>query len=180
MKKCRRCSEIKEVSEFPKSPRGVLGVLAHCKACKAKYLNAYYKANKWRYPKRTPEEQAAYNRTRRDKYAASEEYRRDTKKKVNDYRVRNLEKVRKGKITGLYGITVDEYDRLVEADGGRCAICKKEPTNESRQKRLHLDHCHKSGKIRGMLCSACNLGIGKLNDDPELLEAAAAYIRERS
>lgn len=58
---------------------------------------------------------------------------------------------------------------MVLKQGGRCAVCGEE-------KKLHVDHCHDTGKVRGMLCFACNTGIGKLKDDPDLLLAAHRYL----
>jgi hypothetical protein len=55
-----------------------------------------------------------------------------------------------------------------------CEICQQPPMG--RYKRLHLDHDHTSGRFRGLLCDRCNLSIGKFNDDPELLRAAAKYL----
>lgn len=58
-----------------------------------------------------------------------------------------------------------------------CAICGATETPGKRAS-LHVDHCHRTGAIRGLLCGPCNLGIGKFNDDPELLLAAAAYLQQ--
>ena len=69
----------------------------------------------------------------------------------------------------LYGITRDQYDVYMEDP---CAICGAEDTV--------LDHCHTTGKIRGALCHACNMGLGLYKDVPERLEAAAAYLRSHS
>lgn len=74
-----------------------------------------------------------------------------------------------------YGITPDIYDAMEDAQGGVCAICG----GTNRSKRLAIDHCHSTGRIRGLLCAACNAGIGMFQDDPELLRAAAVYADER-
>jgi hypothetical protein len=63
--------------------------------------------------------------------------------------------------------------KLFEEQNGCCAICK-EP--ESRDRELALDHCHDTGEIRGLLCSACNTGIGLFKDSPERLVAASEYL----
>ena len=66
------------------------------------------------------------------------------------------------------------------AQGGVCAICSNTETivnvRTGKPKALHVDHCHKTGKIRGLLCSRHNKGMGLFNDDPALLRAAAAYL----
>lgn len=75
-----------------------------------------------------------------------------------------------------YGITAEEYDKLYKAQGGKCAICRR-ATGKAR--RLAVDHDHKTGKVRGLLCKPCNrYGLGMFaRDNPEILERAAAYLR---
>jgi len=73
-----------------------------------------------------------------------------------------------------YGIGADEVDALLEAQGGVCAICGREPA------RPHVDHCHRTGRVRGILCGPCNQGLGQFQDNVEVMDAAAAYLRLRS
>ena len=77
-----------------------------------------------------------------------------------------------------YGITLDEYDELLKKQKGVCAICGKPETKIvwNTVCRLTVDHDHKSGVVRGLLCFRCNTGIGKLYDDPEILRKAANYL----
>jgi hypothetical protein len=69
-----------------------------------------------------------------------------------------------------YGLTVEQVDAAIRVLGSRCEICGKEA-------KLHIDHDHVRGIVRGMLCGSCNRGIGLLKDSPEVLESAAAYLR---
>ncbi len=79
---------------------------------------------------------------------------------------------------GKYGITVEDYERLLLAQAGRCAICARAPDPAERGNRtLHLDHDHKTGTIRDLLCFRCNNGLGLFRDNSELLRTAAAYLR---
>lgn len=71
-----------------------------------------------------------------------------------------------------YGITVDEYDAMFEAQNGQCAFCF---TSED----LCIDHCHESGQVRWLLCRKCNSGLGMFNDDPELLVRAGTLLAGR-
>lgn len=73
----------------------------------------------------------------------------------------------------LYGISPEEYERLFQSQGGRCAICR---TDQPNGKGFHLDHDHATGAIRGILCSSCNNGLGRFRDDPAHLQAAIAYL----
>ena len=75
-----------------------------------------------------------------------------------------------------FGITAAERDRLVAAHGGKCCLCGQ-PDGKGRGKVLHIDHCHQTGRIRGVLCGSCNQGIGLLRDDPALLARAIAYLQ---
>lgn len=73
-----------------------------------------------------------------------------------------------------YGITVLQYRGLYENQGGRCAICNRSAAHEDA---LHVDHDHKTKKVRGLLCSRCNQGIGLLREDPDIMLAAIDYLR---
>ncbi len=77
------------------------------------------------------------------------------------------------KFKARYGITVEERDALVAAQGGRCRICQEE-------KPLHVDHCHGSGKVRGMICHQCNVLLGNAKDRPDILRAAIEYLEAQN
>ena len=66
-----------------------------------------------------------------------------------------------------YGITVDQYNAMLKAQGGVCAICGK--TKEQNGARLAVDHCHDTGIVRGILCIRCNVTLGVLGEDPVLI-----------
>ena len=73
-----------------------------------------------------------------------------------------------------YGITPEDYDQMYLAQGGRCLICRRHSSEFTR--RLHVDHDHSSGKVRGLLCQHCNHLLGNAFDDPEILQAAIHYL----
>ena len=79
-----------------------------------------------------------------------------------------------------YGLTDEIYNELSKKQDHKCAICHKEETAKQRHsnliKRLAVDHCHTTGDIRGLLCSRCNMGIGMLFDNEELLKNAVSYL----
>ncbi len=93
---------------------------------------------------------------------------------------KNPEKVREKRVAYLYGMSKEEYQKLLAAQGGVCAICKGAETQthprHKTRKHLSVDHVHGTGAIRGLLCSACNTAIGLLKDDPALLNSAIAYL----
>lgn len=78
-----------------------------------------------------------------------------------------------------YGLTVETHAELLIAQHGKCAICgaAPDPDGIKAASRLHVDHVHGTTAVRGLLCHRCNPGIGYFLDNPELLEAAAAYLR---
>lgn len=75
-----------------------------------------------------------------------------------------------------FGISAEDYYRMLNEQGGVCAICGgSEPRGRSKT-RFAVDHCHKTGKVRGLLCGPCNTGIGHLRDDVANLRAAIKYL----
>jgi hypothetical protein len=82
---------------------------------------------------------------------------------------------REANLKRKYGFGEAEYGRLLAAHDGVCAICSQPPT-KGRGNRLHVDHDHGTGAIRGLLCTTCNTGLGNLNDDIDLLLKAVAYL----
>lgn len=73
-----------------------------------------------------------------------------------------------------FGLTRADYDDMFEAQGNGCAICGK--TNDSG-KELHVDHCHDSNRVRGLLCFRCNAAVGLLQNAPDLAVRLADYLR---
>lgn len=80
---------------------------------------------------------------------------------------------RRNKHIEQYGITTEDYQSLLTAQKGVCAICKKPPGKY----RLSVDHCHTKGNVRGLLCTQCNTALGLLRDCPDNLDAAKAYLK---
>jgi len=79
----------------------------------------------------------------------------------------------KSRLKRQYGMTIEDLDVLLETQEYRCKICKREV-------RLHVDHDHKSGKVRGLLCGSCNRAIGLLQDSVDVVRNAVAYLEEYS
>jgi hypothetical protein len=73
-----------------------------------------------------------------------------------------------------YGITLAEYECLLKSQDGGCAICGKTPKDEGR--RLAIDHCHRTGNVRGILCANCNQAIGLFNDSVTRIINASEYV----
>ncbi len=75
-----------------------------------------------------------------------------------------------------YGLTYQEYRALMERQGGVCALCRQEWRGWGGRTGLHVDHCHRTGRVRGLLCGDCNTALGRFGDDPVLLRRAAEYL----
>jgi hypothetical protein len=100
------------------------------------------------------------------------------KKYREAYREKNYEIVyQKRRVTLMkkHKIKIEAYDEMFKKQGGVCAICGR-----SSDKVLHIDHNHVTGKVRGLLCSNCNLGIGNLKDSPDICKKAAKYIEDNA
>jgi hypothetical protein len=91
------------------------------------------------------------------------------------YYVQNKDVFRDRRLRHLYGITLEQYNQILEQQGGVCAVCKG--PHVGRGSFYHVDHDHQTGEVRGLLCHHCNTAIGSMKDDPNLLEKAAAYLR---
>ena len=98
------------------------------------------------------------------------------------YREKNRETLRHRERERKFGISRQEYADLFLKQNGVCAICKQPETATrlGKVKALSVDHCHTSGKVRGLLCSDCNTGIGKMKESREALLAAIRYLDEHS
>jgi hypothetical protein len=91
----------------------------------------------------------------------------------------NPDKVLNTRLKKAYGITLGEYNQLVVSQDGCCAVCKVTFTDRAvfGADRPVVDHCHVSNKVRGILCSNCNVGIGLLKEDRNVLANAIEYLK---
>jgi len=91
-----------------------------------------------------------------------------TKKCKNEFRWR------KQLYQNGFGITIEDYNRMFLEQEGKCKICKQHQT--AFKKRFAVDHDHKNGRVRGLLCDACNTGLGGFLDNPDYLRSAIEYL----
>lgn len=176
-KQCLQCGKIFTPSKNDSR------IVFCCTDCRLKhrkesgYMEDYYHANlkKWNDRLNSREHRDARNEARRKKYAEDEEYREREKKKVREYNKRNPDS-KKSQRLKKYGITLSEYNEMLEKQSGECAICG-EDGSVGKWGKLYVDHDHKTGKVRGLLCSKCNFAIGQFNDDYNLLLRAISYLK---
>jgi hypothetical protein len=114
----------------------------------------------------------------KDKETTNAYYRKDRKKHPEKYRAAVAAYWKRTGRFRVHGIGPDEFEAMYLAQGGKCAICKKDIPYIGKE--THIDHDHKTNKIRGLLCAKCNMGIGHFDDDTMILEAAIKYLRRSS
>lgn len=117
-------------------------------------------------------------RKERGEYLRSKEYRRQ---RSADFRA-SPQYAAKGHeyyIRYKYGLSLEAYQAMLEGQKHVCAVCMK-PNTRKGDTRLMVDHCHVTGRVRGLLCHNCNAALGMADDDPDLLERLAEYLKERS
>jgi hypothetical protein len=111
-------------------------------------------------------------KTPEQKAKAAAYARANRKKNPDMYRSHELKK--------NFGITLEQYNVMLETQEGVCAICKNPETTINHQTKkiqaLSVDHCHTTGKIRGLLCNLCNTGLGKFRENPDFLAQAISYV----
>lgn len=154
LRECEKCHLSKRKDDFSLNRRNVDGINKWCVDCST--ANAARK---------------------RDHYKVNPESGRGA---AIRWRLKNLDRVTSSNLTRHYGIGIAEYDRLFEKQSGQCAICKtdKPYSGGERGGRLHVDHCHSTGKVRGLLCSSCNVGLGRFKDSAVLIRTAADYLEK--
>lgn len=91
------------------------------------------------------------------------------------YRSRKDRQASEARLKSLYGIGAKERDEMLAHQGHRCAICGG---SDPKGRGWHIDHCHKSGKVRAILCTPCNVFLGRVEANPLLLDRVLAFIEE--
>ena len=106
---------------------------------------------------------------------AAKEWRRNNPNYGKDRYEKTKEYTREKHLKRKYGISLLDYAAMLDKQSGACAICSK-PEAEEKHGVLHVDHCHSTKKVRGLLCNNCNQVLGRAKDKPEILISAAKYL----
>jgi hypothetical protein len=130
-------------------------------------------AQKARYRKEHRDRLLECQKKRRD--ANPEPFRRRSREYHHAHRQERLLAMREWKRKKVYGLSPELFEEMFQKQGYSCAICKKNISNSTRNQ--HVDHDHATGKVRGILCSCCNVGIGQFEDDIRRMELAISYIK---
>lgn len=94
---------------------------------------------------------------------------------LNSNRAKAQRNARSATLRYKYGISLEDYESMLDKQGGCCAICKGQETRGANS--FSVDHCHSTGKVRGLLCNNCNRGIGLLGDTSDGLMKAVEYLK---
>lgn len=148
MKLCNKCKKEKPLTDFFKDSRNKL--TGRYSICKACKKSSTYE---WR------------NKNREKYNLIAKDWRRNNREAERKYNLRKR------------GITSKEYELMLKEQNGSCKICGK-GYEKQRYKRLAVDHCHKTKKVRGLLCYQCNSALGLFYDNSELLGKAIAYLEK--
>jgi hypothetical protein len=113
----------------------------------------------------------------------NKEYRKKNVEKLNannkKWREENKEQdalvMLKARLKRKYNLSIDEYKTLIESQNNSCKVCGTHAKNNLKGK-LYIDHCHTTGKVRGLLCMKCNSALGLLNDDKALIQNLLDYL----
>lgn len=138
-----------------------LKILEDLEAIEAFETQEYFKE----YHKENPRPQSKSSK------AWHKEFRERDPKGYRKYMTENQFKSR-------YGITHEDRDRMIEEQNNKCLICGVEFGSSRNRTVPNVDHCHSTGKVRGILCNRCNVGLGHFLDDPDLMLKAIEYLNE--
>jgi hypothetical protein len=158
MKTCSKCAAALPLSAFYLRKDNGKPHSA-CKACERAATKVWYDNN-------------------RDKAIAKyKAWRLENLDTVRQYRRENREKHYRQEVSRKYGVSVAWLDKALADQGNKCACCGREFVSGDKQTTPHVDHCHKSGQVRGVLCNRCNSVLGLCEDSTELLSSLLGYLK---
>lgn len=156
MKGCSRCNTVKPLSDFRPDAQKRFGVVAYCRDCERAY-------HRQRGKTMTPEQRRVHN-----------ERVRQWAKSPRGSRLQYAKQIKR-----LYGLTMEQYETMLDQQGQVCAICHKPETRVLRGKvaRLCVDHDHTDGHVRALVCHRCNRTVELLEENPDLARQMMAYLQ---
>lgn len=171
IKMCAKCRVEKELTFFSPTKQPLkFGVKSMCKDCVTEYRRDWITKN----PQRHRDHCNKAKETNREKIRTWNRAYMERKRKENPEQIALYQQ--RSHFKRNYGVTLKWRDKQIETQGNLCAICKQAP----QQQGLAVDHCHKTGKVREMLCNHCNTGLHRMEQDIEWFRAAEAYLRRHA
>jgi Recombination endonuclease VII len=183
-KTCSRCRLSKPVEQFHVDERYRDGFSSRCKQCNTEYarerkLAHYKKTEPDTYIIRTNPAPEGYKWCRKCmRVKPNDQF---YSKYIKDYLATYCKDCDQSRDTKYrYGVDTTIYNKMFEEQDGKCAICRSSDTKSKSQLRFHIDHNHKTGKLRALLCACCNRGIGMFYENIDWLFAAIEYLKFHS
>ena len=161
MKKCTKCGKVKDESEFHPAHHHSDDLASQCKLCKNKWTAAHYQ--------RTKEKQHVRGKMYRDKN------REVIREKANHMYKTDPRRKRAAWATHGIDMTVDRYNEMSLSQKGKCLICGVH--QKDLKQKLSVDHNHATGEVRGLLCYRCNLMVGNVECNSDIIERVHLYIK---
>ncbi len=176
MKNCNliTCKQLnpQSVTEFNNNKRMLDGLNSSCKKCLIMKSKEYYKNNKDKIKEYALKNSEKFKEKNRKYYLENKE---QFSKNSKEYSKINKDSIKDYKLKKDFGISLNDYNKMFNEQEGKCKICY---THQCEFKRLFaVDHCHKTDKIRGLLCTNCNLLLGKAKDSIKILESSINYLK---
>lgn len=178
-RRCKTCGVIKPIGDFEPGKRYRNGRMPVCRTCRAAYRAGLYRR-----------ERLPIGVVKQCRACAHEkdlsEFVKD-RRSPDGYSPRCVDCRRAGRsgesreaararfLRWKYGISVEDYDAMLQAQGGGCAACGG-PQDQAGREWFDIDHCHQTGRVRGLLCSSCNIALGLLREDRERIIRLADYL----
>lgn len=164
-KVCAKCRQRKSEADFYKRGSSQSGVVSYCKPCVNKRARRWARDN----PEKVKRSAARWYRENREKARGA------ARRRAGENRGKYTEHQWASRIKSRYGVTREEYERMVAAQEGKCKICGRGDTGRVGSK-WPIDHDHKTGQVRGLLCVTCNSLLGHAKDSPGILRSAIEYL----
>jgi hypothetical protein len=173
--KCNGCLRLLPPENFSKSKTSTRGYQYKCKLCVSDYDKTkprldYQKEKVSLWRKTNPEKKAEQKKRH---YLKNKE---KIDQKAKDWYNNNKDRSKGNAIQRKYGITTEIFNQMRESQQYRCAICGT--GEDSLKKKLVIDHCHNTGKVRKLLCTNCNVAIGMFKENPRIMFLAMEYLKE--
>ncbi len=132
-----------------------------------------------KYRQKHPNYYKQYYKNHKNKW---KNYNKNNTENAKKYRERHPERLKDRRLKLYYGITLEDYNKMLQEQNGVCSICKEMETRLICGKivMLSVDHDHKTGKVRGLICNKCNRLLGFVNDNTKLLEEVINYLKKFS
>ncbi|MFF7980786.1 endonuclease VII domain-containing protein [Streptomyces sp. NPDC007901] len=172
MKKCSACQKFLPVGAFAGNASRPDGLQANCRECAAEYYRRRREAQGRTVRVKVPVRQGHKRCPQCEEVKPHSEWERN--KSSSDgwssyCRECRAERNRISYFQRKYGLSPAELEAMIAEQRGICCICLAAPAE-------HVDHCHETGRVRGVLCFSCNAALGQFRDQPEVIRRAAAYV----